>query len=103
MLGLSLIASLLLAACASSTGGVTPAIQSVSTGTIVTAALADNVDSHAQPDDVDYDESTAVRITLNGATASSNKAPDRQDNYRSHDCSNEAGAFVRAIPTQELA
>ena len=33
-------------------------------GTGVTSFLADNVTSHAQPDDADYDPSTASRITL---------------------------------------
>ena len=37
------------------------------------------------------------------AAAASNESPNHQDNYRSDHCSDQASAFVRAIPAYRLA
>jgi hypothetical protein len=53
----------------------------------------------------DQDEiSTAELVSLRRrAAAAGNKSPDHQDNYRTDHCSNQASAFVRAIPAYRLA
>ena len=38
-----------------------------------------------------------------GCAAARDKAPDRQNNYGTHNRTNEASAFIRAIPAKRLA
>lgn len=66
----AIVAGVALTACTAATTTTTGTATSTGTSTSAAALFADNVDSHADSNDVDYDASDAITITLaDGASA----------------------------------